>query len=142
MVDPTNLQASGVMHPAAWADLAEHTGTLVTILGALVILVLAILGGIWKIGTKLIFAFKDDVFKLINKIDEKIDIHLDEQDKYALRSTIEPEIKQLYDRQYELRTTILPTFQKKEDMVTWGQIMKQGFADMKDRIDALSKRIK
>ena len=142
MIEPTNLQASGLTQPGIWADLSQHTGTLVAVISALFIMILAVLGGIWRIGTKLLFTFKEDVLTLINKIDEKVDTHLDEADKYALRSIIEPEIKQLYDRQYELRTSILPTFQKKEDMATWGQIMKQGFADMKDRIDALSKRIK
>ena len=126
---------------SSFSDLAEHTGTLVILIGTEFGLLVILLGGIWKIGRWLLSTFKDDVFTLIGQIDNKVEELVQKSVEYALKKEVDPKISQIEERQFQLRTSILPSYQKKEDMDTWGKIMTQGFCDMKDRIDAISRRL-
>lgn len=57
---------------ATFADLAEHTGTLVSLIGFLVILCSAFIGVIWRIMTKIAFTLKEDLFKMITQLEGRV----------------------------------------------------------------------
>jgi|WetSurMetagenome_2_1015567.scaffolds.fasta_scaffold38931_5 hypothetical protein len=53
-------------------DLAEHTGTLVVLIGFVITLCLALVGTIYKIMMKIALTLKEDILNMIAKVESRI----------------------------------------------------------------------
>ncbi len=126
---------------AAFTDLSEHTGTLIAIISTLLVIAGVLIGAIWMVVSKLAMNLKTDILKMLSDYGHRLESHIDQSNLYALKSDIEPKFTEIFSRQDYLRTSILPTFQRKEDMNTWGKIMEQGFKDLGERVAAISQRL-
>lgn len=74
-------------------DLAEHTGTLLAIIGVLVALIGTLIAVVWKITLNVATTLKEDIFEMIEKLDDRI-------------SAVWSEITKIRDRQVSLRVEL------------------------------------
>jgi len=142
MIEPTNLQASGLTHPAAWADLAEHTGTLVALLGGMAVIIGALFIAFYKLFTRIAFTLKDDIFRMLEVMDKRLENQETVLGSCVTWEQLKPELQSITDRQLDLRQNILPRdYMRKSDMEPWSLLIKQGFDDIGKRVDAISHRL-
>jgi hypothetical protein len=121
------------------SDLAEHAGSLVTLIGALVSVCAFLIVAIWKLNGMMIKSVTDKLEKHL------IDSRTCQENlpkTYAAISHIEPQMTILFDRQNRLREEILPRdFVRRDELAAWNKMNEKGFDAITDRLDLVSNRI-
>lgn len=78
------------MTPGPWADLSEHTGTLVAIIGSLAFICGTLALVVWRIMVSVALTLKTDILAMIKTLDGRIE-------------TVREEIGKIRERQDKLR---------------------------------------
>jgi len=109
-------------------DLAEHSGTLVSLIGSFAILCGILLGAIYKMNAKMVSGIIDTQKKCQDSLPLL----------YAPKSDTEIHIAKIFARQDKLRDEILPgTYVLRAEMVAWNQLNENGFKAITARLDML-----
>jgi hypothetical protein len=155
----------GVVMASAFNDLAEHTGTLLTLLGGLAIICGGLISVIYrklnsgvadiKADTMAVIGdFKEELSKSIGDVGTGLHQHLEDAAAcqkslpklYLNKDDGDRQIALLFSRQNDLRERTLPQdYVRRTEMEALSKSMTQlidrGFGDMATRIDKLSDRL-
>jgi hypothetical protein len=121
------------------SDLAEHTGTLVTIIGLLGTGFAGVIVAIWKLNSSMLAG-----------ITAKLDHHLEQAAlcqknlplMFASRPDAENNFSKLFTRQDRLRDEILPRdYLRRDELAAWNQLNENGFKAIAERLDIVSRRL-
>ena len=120
-------------------DLAEHAGTLVTLLGGFAVICGGLVAAIYKLNSALIKAVRDS---LEAHLTESRECQKNLPIRFASKTDTDAAIAQLYSRQNKLRESTLPeTYMRKGDMEAWVILNEKTFSLFTSRLDSFSTRI-
>lgn len=121
------------------SDLAEHAGTLVSLLAGFAVICGGLVAAIYKMNTALIGAIRTS-----------LDAHLAESRecqrslpiRFAAKPDMDTAIATLFSRQNKLREVTLPgTYLRKGEMEAWVVLNEKTFTVFTSRLDTFSHRI-
>ena len=122
-----------------FSDLADHSGTLVSIIGSFALLCVALIGAIYKLNTRMTAG-----------IVEKLEHHLDDSKKcqaslpylYAPKVDTEACIAKIFSRQDKLRDEVLPqSYVLRNEMLAWNVVNENGFKAITARLDLVCQKL-